>query len=459
MISNIQLLGDKFMDNSKNFYKMVFALVIPIALQNLINVAVTSVDVIMLGRVSETVLSASSLAGQIQYIMTLIFFGITSGAAVLTAQYWGKKDIDTIEKVLGISLRFSLFVSIVFTIITFFFPESLMHIFSSEKEVITEGTKYLRIVCFSYIFSSITMIYLNIMRSVEKVKIATFVYLISLIINTVFNYIFIFGKLGFPALGIKGAALSTVIARITELVIIVIYACKYNHIIKFRFKYLFKTHKLLFNDFLKFSIPVTINELMWGLGTSMNSAIIGHLGSQAAAANSIAQVTRQLATVIAFGISSATAIVLGKAIGENKIDQAKAYGKKFVKLSIVTGLIGALIILIVRPIAMSTMNLSPVAEGYLSSMMFVMSYFVICQSYNTTMVVGVFRAGGDTKFGLFIDVTTMWGCSILLGALAAFVFKLDVTIVYMILMCDEIIKVFLTTYRFKSYIWLNNITR
>ena len=447
------------MNDTKNFYRMVFALVIPIALQNLINVAVTSVDVIMLGKLSETVLSASSLAGQIQYIMTLIFFGITSGAAVLTAQYWGKKDIDTIEKVLGISLRFSLIVSIAFTIITLFFPQALMHIFSSEKEVILEGSKYLRIVCFSYIFSSITMIYLNIMRSVEKVKIATFVYFTSLIINTIFNYIFIFGKFGFPALGIKGAALATTIARITELIIILIYAYKYNHIIKFKFKYIFKTDKLLFNDFLKFSIPVTINELMWGLGTSMNSAIIGHLGSQAAAANSIAQVTRQLATVVAFGISTATAIILGKAIGENKLEEAKSYGKRFVKLSIATGLLGALIILIVRPIAMNTMNLSPIAEGYLSAMMFVMSYFVVCQSYNTTMVVGIFRAGGDTKFGLLIDVTTMWGCSILFGALSAFVFNLNVTIVYMILMCDEVIKIFLTTYRFRSYIWLKNITR
>ena len=447
------------MNDTKNFYRMVFALVIPIALQNLINVAVTSVDVIMLGKLSETVLSASSLAGQIQYIMTLIFFGITSGAAVLTAQYWGKKDIDTIEKVLGISLRFSLIVSIAFTIITLFFPQALMHIFSSEKEVILEGSKYLRIVCFSYIFSSITMIYLNIMRSVEKVKIATFVYFTSLIINTIFNYIFIFGKFGFPALGIRGAALATTIARITELIIILIYAYKYNHIIKFKFKYIFKTDKLLFNDFLKFSIPVTINELMWGLGTSMNSAIIGHLGSQAAAANSIAQVTRQLATVVAFGISTATAIILGKAIGENKLEEAKSYGKRFVKLSIATGLLGALIILIVRPIAMNTMNLSPIAEGYLSAMMFVMSYFVVCQSYNTTMVVGVFRAGGDTKFGLLIDVTTMWGCSILFGALSAFVFNLNVTIVYMILMCDEVIKIFLTTYRFRSYIWLKNITR
>lgn len=447
------------MEDNKNFYKMVFALVVPIALQNLINVGVTSADVIMLGKVSETVLSASSLGNQVQFIMSLIFFGLTSGAAVLTAQYWGKKDTKTIEKVLGIALRFSLTVAVIFTTVTFIFPKQIMMIFSSEQEVILEGIKYLRIVCFSYIFSSITMIYLNIMRSVEKVVISTVVYFISLVVNVILNYIFIFGKFGLPALGIQGAALSTVIARIIELVITGIYAHKYNDIIKFRFKNFIKLDSALLKDFIKFSIPVTINEMMWGLGTSANAAILGQLGSQAAAASSVVQVTRQLATVVTFGVATAASIVIGKSIGENKIKEAKIYGKKFVKLSLITGLMGSIVVLIVRPIAMNNLTLSPLAVSYLSSMMFVMSYFVLCQAYNTTMIVGIFRAGGDTKFGLFIDVTTMWGCSILLSALAAFVFKWSVPIVYIILMSDEIIKIPLCTVRFKTYKWLNNITR
>ena len=447
------------MENNKNFYKMVFALVVPIALQNLINVGVTSADVIMLGKVSETVLSASSLGNQVQFIMSLIFFGLTSGAAVLTAQYWGKGDTKTIEKVLGIALRFSLTVGVIFTVVTFIFPKQIMMIFSSETEVINEGIKYLRIVCFSYIFSSITMIYLNIMKSVEKVVISTVVYFISLMLNVILNYIFIFGKFGLPPLGIEGAALSTVIARCVELTITGIYAHKYNNVIKFRFKNFIKLDSALFKDFMKFSIPVTINEMMWGLGTSANAAILGQLGSQAAAASSVVQVTRQLATVVTFGVATAASIVIGKSIGENKIKEAKIYGKKFVKLSLITGLMGSIVVLIVRPIAMNNLTLSPLAVSYLSSMMFVMSYFVLCQAYNTTMIVGIFRAGGDTKFGLFIDVTTMWGCSILLSAIAAFVFKWSVPIVYIILMSDEIIKVPLCTIRFKTYKWLNNITR
>lgn len=446
-------------NEKKEFYKKVFILVFPMALQNLINVGVTSADVLMLGKVGETVLSASSLAGQVQFIMTLIFFGLTSGASVLTAQYWGKRDIRTIEKVIGIALRFSCIVSILFTVTALAIPNIIMHIFSSEIDVIEEGIKYLRIVAFSYLFTAFTMIYLNIMRSVERVVISTIVYLISLILNIMLNAIFIFGLLGVPAMGIQGAALATLIARIVEFGIVFFYAKRINKEVVFQIKDIFVKDKLLFKDFLVYSIPVMINELMWGAGVSMNTAIMGHLGSAVVAANSVTQVTRQLATVVSFGVANATAIVVGKAIGENKYKEADVYASRFVKLSIMTGFAGALVILIARPIAINHLSLTPLAQTYLSTMMIIMSYFSLAQSYNTTLVVGVFRAGGDTKFGLILDVTTMWGCSILIAALAAFVWKLPIVIVYMILMSDEIIKIPFTTIRYKSRKWLKNVTR
>jgi putative MATE family efflux protein len=446
-------------EEKKNFYKLVFALVLPMALQNLINVGVSSADVIMLGKVSETALSACSLAGQVQFIMTLIFFGLTSGAAVLTAQYWGKKDIRTIEKILGITMRIALSVSVLFTAAVMIFPVPIMKLFSGEEEVIQQGVSYLRIIAFSYILVSITMIYLNIMRSVERVIISTIVYLVSLIINIILNSIFIFGLFGLEPMGIRGAALATLIARISELAIVLIYAIYKNHVVRFHIKDLFVKDKLLTKDFLTYSIPVMMNELIWGAGTSVNAAIIGHLGKTVVAANSVTQVTRQLAMVVAFGLANATAIIIGKVIGENKEELAKLYAKRFVRMTIILGVAGAFVILGVSQIAKATLTLSGEAKSYLSIMMFVMSYFAIGQAYNTTMVVGVFRAGGDIHFGVILDVTTLWGCSILLGVIAAFVLKLPVPVVYMILMSDEIIKIPLTTWRYRSMKWVKNVTR
>lgn len=444
---------------SREFYKMVFFLVLPMALQNLINVGVTSTDVIMLGKVGETSLSASSLAGQVQFIMTLIFFGLTSGAAVLTAQYWGKKDIRTIEKVMGITMRFAVVIAIIFTILALLIPEQIMSIFTSEAPVKAEGVSYLRIIALSYIFVAITMIYLNIMRSVERVIISTIVYLCSLIANFVLNWILIFGKFGLEPMGIKGAALATLIARIIELCVVIFYAMRINKQVRFHIKDLWNFDKVLMKDFFRFSIPVMLNELIWGAGMAANAAIIGHLGQSVVAASSVTQVIRQLSMVITFGLANATAIILGKTIGERKEELAKKYAKRLVQITIIVGVIGSVVVLAAGQIAGRGLNLSDDAAYYLNIMIFAMAYFVIAQAYNTTMIVGVFRAGGDTKFGLILDSTTMWGASILFGALAAFVFHWPIPIVYVIIMSDEIIKLPLSTWRYKSMKWVRNVTR
>ena len=445
--------------NWRVFYRNVFALVVPMALQNLINVGVTAIDVVMLGKVGETALSGSSLAGQIQFIMMLLFFGITSGATVLTAQYWGKKDTRTIEKILGMGLSVSLVVAAAFTIAALVIPETLMQIYSSDVEVITEGARYLRIVGLSYLCIAVTQVYLNIMRSIERVLIATFVYFMSLVVNVVVNALLIFGLCGFPKLGIVGAAIGTLCARITETVIVLVYARTRNRDVRIRLYDMFHIDRVLLRDYMVYAMPVVLNELMWGLGSSANTAVIGHMGSAAVAANSVAQVARQLATVVVFGISNATAIYLGKTIGERQILHARAYAKRFVGLSLLLGTIGGGIILLAAPVARANLELTEQAKQYMNFMFFVMSYFTIAQSVNTTMVVRVFRSGGDTRFGLIMDVSTMWGCSILIGAVAAFVLHASVPVVYVILMSDELIKIPICVYRYRTYKWLNNVTR
>lgn len=445
--------------NWGQFYRQVLALVIPMALQNLINVGVTAADVLMLGRVGEKVLSGASLAGQVQFIMTLILFGTTSGATVLTAQYWGKKDTRTIEKIMGIGMSIGCVGALFFTLIAEWIPETLMRIYTTDPAVITEGVKYLRIVAISYVFMAATQVYLYIMRSIERVVIATVVYSISLVCNVVINAVLIFGLLGFPKMGIMGAAIGTLTSRVLELCIVIWYAKTRNRVVRFHWKDMFRVDKVLLRDFMVYASPVILNELMWGLGTSANTAVIGHLGSAAVAANSVAQVARQLATVVVFGVSNATAIYLGKTIGERKFELAKVYGRKFTWLSVVMGALGGGVILISAPIANSMMTLSGEAQGYLTFMFFVMSYFTLGQAVNTTLVVGVFRSGGDTKFGLIMDVATMWGCSILMGAAAAFLFHAPVEVVYVLLMSDEVIKVPITLKRFLSYKWIQDVTR
>lgn len=441
------------------FYKNVFALVIPMALQNLINVGVTAADVIMLGKVGETVLSGASLAGQIQYVMTLFLFGLTSGATVLTAQYWGKGDVQAIEKILALGMKAAVAVTALFTFGALFLPGMLMQIFTSDPKVIGEGVKYLQIIAFSYVAMGITQVYLYIMRSVERVIVATVVYLLSLLCNVVLNAVLILGMLGFPAMGIRGAAIATLVSRLLELALVCGYARIFNRDIKFRFVYFWHNDRALFADFMKYALPVVINEVMWGLGTAANTAVLGHMGSAAVAANSVAQVARQLATVVTFGMSSATAIYLGKTIGEKKPEHAKAYAKRFLILSIAMGIVGGGLILAAAPVVTALLSLTAQAKEYLRFMFFVMSYFVVGQAFNTTMIVGVFRSGGDTRFGLLLDVTTMWCCSILFGALAAFVFGCGVPVVYVILMSDELIKVPITALRYRSYKWLKDVTR
>lgn len=446
-------------EEKRHFYKLVFSLVLPMALQNLINVSLTTADVVMLGKVSETSLSASSLAGQVQFIMMLILFGLTSGAGVLASQYWGKKDIKTIEKILGITMRIALMVSVGFTAIVLLFPYQTMSIFSNEKDVIKQGVSFLQIIAVSYIFNSITMVYFNILRSIERVILATIVYSVSLTVNIILNAIFIFGMFGLEPMGIRGSALATLIARSLELVIVLIYALFINKDVRLHLKNLFPHDKPLMQDFMQYSMPVLFNEFVWGAGTAMNAAIIGHLGQDAVAASSVTQVTRQLAMIIAFGVANATAILVGKAIGENELEKAKLYAKRFLRLSFMMGIIGACVILGISVFAKDMFEISEQAKTYLSFMMIVMSYFAICQSINAVVIVGICRAGGDTKFGVFLDGISLWFISIPLSAIAAFILRLPVQLVYIILLCDEVLKAPVSYWRYKTMKWLKNVTR
>ena len=443
----------------KDFFKIVFGLAFPIALQNLINTAVTTADVVMLGKVGETALSSGSLAGQVQFVMSLMIFGMTSGASVLTAQYWGKKEIQTIEKVFSMTLCLALSAGVLFFIASEFFPEQIMHIFSSETDVIEGGASYLRIVAFSYPMSAFCTGYLYLMRSIERAKIGTAVFACSLVANVLMNAVFIFGLLGMPALGVRGAALATLLSRCLEFALVVFYMWKINRQVRIRRTYFFRWDGLLLRDFLVLSIPVVLNETLWGAGMSANAAILGQLGSPAAAANSVVRVIRELVMVISVGLSAATSVLVGKAIGEKRLTMAETYARRMVILSIGVTCCASLAMFSLRHVIAGALTLGPEAKDYLLFMLVVLAVYSLCQSVSCPVIVGVLRAGGDTRFGLILEGCALWVGSILMGWIGAFVLHLPVKGVFVLLMLDEFIKLPFAAWRYRSKVWLRDVTR
>ena len=441
-----------------SFSRNLLRLAVPIVLQNLVTTAVSSADVIMLGFVSQDALAAGSLASQIMFILNLVYSGISSGVIMLAAQYWGKQDTLTIERIMGIGMRISILISTVFFILAFFFPALLMRIFTNDMQLVSTGIPYLKIVSFSYLFMSISQVYLCTMRTIERVIFATAANASALLLNILLNAVFIFGLLGAPKMGIAGVALATTIARGIEFVICMLDALKFKTI-RFRPSTIFERHKLLFVDFMKYSLPAFGNEVSWGLAFSMYSVIMGHLGSDIVAANAVVVVARNLGTVSCFGIANAGAILLGKSIGAGLMETVKADASKFCKITFISGMIGGIFIFLLRPLFMNMADLTATAQGYLNIMLFINMYYVLGQAMNTAVICGVFRSGGDSKWGFICDTIDMWGYAVPMGFFTAFVLKLPPMWVYFIICTDEFVKIPFVYKHYKSYTWLKNITR
>lgn len=441
------------------FTKMACAIALPIAAQNMINTLVGSADVFMLGYVSQTALSASSLANQVQFILGCVYYGLVAGAGIMVAQYWGKHDVRTIERILGIATRFSMLVSIIFFLPAFFCPRVLMRIFTNEEPIIREGAVYLRYISFTYLLQGFSTMYLAVIRSKERVILPTVIYAVSLSANILINAIFIFGLLGAPKLGLVGVAVGTLTARVIEVLICLVDSARSKDV-RFRVRRLFERGGVLTKDLLRLGSPAMINDLAWGTAFSMYSVILGHLGGDAVAANSVAQIARNLGTVLCFGFANGTAIILGKAISEKGIEVARLYSQRMVRITSIAGLVGGGLVLMVRPLLLLFAgNLTQQAASYLNTMLLINSYYVWAQGVNTCWICGCFRAGGDTRWGMVCDILDMWCFSVPLGMFVAFVLKLPVLWVYFILCLDEFVKIPFIVRHFRSFTWIRNITR
>ena len=444
------------------FYKYAGKITFPIALQNLMDAAVSSADVIMLSFVSQAALAASSLAGQVQFVFQMLLFGMASGASVLAAQYWGKGDTRAVERVMGLALRITLLIGLVFTLAAAIFPKSIMRIFTEDGDMITEGIHYLRAVSASYVLGGFATVYLGIMRSIERVKMSAIVHCSAVTMNVLLNACFIFGWGPFPKLGIVGVALATSITRAIEVVVCMIdgNTCR---VVRLHIKDFFSRSMTLLGDFVRFAVPSAMNDIVWGLAFSIYSVILGHLSSDIVAANSVASVVRNLGTVVCFGVSSSAAIILGKAMGDNRLEEARVYASRFARLSVLTALVGGMAILLCRPLVMNFMHLyvtvTDVVRSELSIMLYINAYYILGQSVNTMLICGIFRAGGDVRFGLFCDMIAMWVYAVPVGLLCAFVFKLPEMWVYFILCLDEFVKMPVILRHYFKRGWLKNITR
>lgn len=443
----------------KAFYKSVFGIMIPIALQNMITTGVGIMDTVMLGSFGDATLSGASLGNQLSFFLMIIVFGMSSGAGVLISQYSGRGNKKAVGRIIGIAMRFVLGVSILFTVAGLAIPEQIMMVFNKDPEVVALGASYIRTVAIAFIPSSIGSCYMVSLRAVGKAGFSTMVYGMSFFVNIFFNYCFIFGKLGFPQLGIVGAAIGTVIARFFELLIVLIYISFFDKSTDFSFKMLFTSEPQLTRDYLNSALPVTGSEFVWSLGTLVTAAIVGHIGTAFVAANSIAGIVQQLGMVLMFGVANATAVTVGKATGRGEYDYAKRISRTMLLMSLAVGFIACGIVLAVRTPLLSIYRVSAEAGALAYDIMGAISILIILSGPEITSIIGVLRGGGDTKTAFLIDCGSMWLVSVPLGLIAGFVLKLPPLTVYILMRCDLPVRLALCLTRIFKGNFLKNVTR
>lgn len=443
------------------FYKNVLKIALPIAGQNLISVGVNMTDTVMLGKLGVVTISACSLANQLSFVFYFILYGLSAGASVLCAQYWGKRDVDSIERILGITMKIAILAGVVVTAVGLLIPEQVISLFNRDPEVVAQGASYLRIISLAFVLNAFTVVFLNVNRSVENVNISLITTLISFGVNVGLNALLIFGLWGFPRLGIVGAAIATAAARLVEFLIAVLYSLRKKNTIHFHFKYFLHGDKVLFWDFMRYSTPVVGNEICWSMAATVRTAVMSNLGTQATAAQNIVDVVSRLANVALIGVADAATIIIGKSVGEGKRERTLDISKSMLTVSVGIGVVSAALMLIFRTfiLKIGIFTVDELTATYVMGIMLVQAGTNFVASFNLTNIVGVIRGGGDTRFGFALDVMTMYFFSLPLGALGGYVLHLPVPYVYLLLMFDELAKAVIGFYWYKSGKWIRSLTR
>ena len=442
-------------ERKRSLRKEIVRLALPIALQQFMTALVGACDAIMLGKLSQDAMSAVSLATQVTFVFNLFMFAFMAGENMFVAQYYGKGDYTGISQVFSLVTKICGCIAVVFLIGTLFFPEQLMRILTNEETLIVLGSEYLRVIGISYVFSGIAQIFLAIMKNCGAVNMSTLINGVMVILNIALNAVFIFGLSGFPKMGIKGAALATVLATVVQFLWSVGYVLCRIRAVKFSLR---SCEKKLFGRFWQKTVPLLINNLAWGIGFSMYSVIMGHLGTDAVAANGIANISKNLVVCFCLGLGNAGSIIVGNRLGADRLQEAKEVGETLTKTAIIAGIVSGLVLIALSPFITKMVDLTPTARGYLQKMLLISSYYIAGKSVNCMTIGGIFAAGGDSKFGMLCDSVTLWCIIVPLGCICAFILKLPVMVVYFVLNLDEIIKLPVVYKHYKKYKWIKNLT-
>jgi len=433
----------------------IIRLALPMALQQFMTALVGACDAIMLGKLSQNAMSAVSLTTQVTFVFNLFMYAFVTGENMFVAQYYGKGDYKGISKIFSLVTKACGVVAVIFLIGTFFFPRQIMAVLTNEEELITLGSEYLRVIGISYLLSSIAQTFLAIMKNCNAVNVSTLINSVMVILNIILNAVFIFGLFGCPEMGIRGAALATVLATVVQVVWSVGYVLGRIQSVKLN---LHRCEREITSHFWQKAIPLLINNLAWGIGFSMYSVVMGHLGTDAVAANGIANISKNLIVCFCLGLGNAGSIIVGNRLGANRLEEAKEAGGLLTRTAIIAGILSGLVLIILSPFITRMVDLTPTACGYLQKMLLICSYYIAGKSVNCMTIGGIFAAGGDSKFGMLCDSITLWCITVPLGCICAFILKLPVMVVYFVLNLDEIIKLPVVYKHYKKYKWIKNLT-
>jgi len=441
----------------KYFFRSMMAIALPLALQNLIQSGLNMIDTLMIGQLGETEIAAVALSNQIFFLLVLLIFGISSGASVFSSQYWGNKNIKGVRETLALSLIISGVSALIFTVGAVFFPEFILSIYSKDPEVVRIGASYLRIVGLSYLFTSITFTFSASLRSTEKVKLSTTVAAVSITINTVLNFFLIFGIGPFPALGVEGAAIATVIARTSETILLLLYVYKKKYPSAIAFTDLFKISRKFTGRYFKTSLPVILNEIFWSVGITTINVVFARISTEALASYSISDTIIKLFLIFFFGTSSACAVMVGNRIGAGEEKQATYYAHSYGLIGPVLGICIGIILFPIAGLLPELFNISSEAKKGVSSILRILTFYLPFKIFNWHMVVGILRSGGDTKFSLYMEAGGIWLIAVPAAFITGLVFHLPIPVIYAALSLEEIFKFILSLSRLKSGKWMKRV--